>query len=258
MTVSEQKLRDKVAVITGAASGIGAASARLFAAHGARVALVDIDTEGLRAVAEAIGAEGGQCMLEACDVTQAAQVNAAASRIVEAWGGVDVMMPCSGVSVGGTVASIDEELWDRVFDINVKGSYLWLHAVLPSMIARGGGSVILLGSQLVASSGGSNAAYIASKGAIATLAKTMAVDHAAQGIRVNALMPGVTDTAMLRRSLQRYDDPEGRRKNWMARHAMGRLARAEEVARAALFLASDDSSFTTGSHLYVDGGWSAM
>ena len=258
MTVSEQKLRGKVAVITGAASGIGAASARLFAAHGARVALVDVDTEGLSAVAESIVAEGGQCMPEVCDVTQATQVNAAASRIVSAWGGVDVMMPCSGVSVGGTVVSIDEALWDRVFDINVKGSYLWLHAVLPSMIARGGGSVILLGSQLVASSGGSNAAYIASKGAIATLAKTMAVDHAAQGIRVNALMPGVTDTAMLRRSLQRYDDPEERRKNWMARHAMGRLARAEEVARAALFLASDDSSFTTGSHLYVDGGWSAM
>lgn len=256
--MSEQKLRGKVAVITGAASGIGAASAQLFAAHGAHVALVDVDAEGLKAVAAAIEADAGHCVIEVCDVTQAAQVDAAASRIVQTWGGVDVMMPCSGVSVGGTVVTIDEALWGRVFDINVKGSYLWLHAVLPSMIARGGGSVILLGSQLVASSGGNNAAYIASKGAIAALAKTMAVDHAAQGIRVNALMPGVTDTAMLRRSLQRYDNPEECRQRWMARHAMGRLGRAEEVARAALFLASDDSSFTTGSHLYVDGGWSAM
>ncbi|OZI49342.1 SDR family oxidoreductase [Bordetella genomosp. 4] len=256
--MGEQKLRGKVAVITGAASGIGAATAQLFAGHGARVVLVDVDEAGLKTVAGAIEADAGQCLVEVCDVTQAGQVGAAASRIIETWGGVDVMMPCSGVSVGGTVVSIDEALWDRVFDINVKGAYLWLHAVLPSMIARGGGSVILVGSQLVASSGGNNAAYVASKGAIAALAKTMAVDHAAQGIRVNALMPGVTDTAMLRRSLQRYDDPEGCRQRWMARHAMGRLARAEEVARAALFLASDDSSFTTGSHLYVDGGWSAM
>ncbi|MFC4274535.1 glucose 1-dehydrogenase [Achromobacter aloeverae] len=253
----EQKLRDKVAVITGAASGIGAASARLFARHGARVALIDIDEDGLARVAADIAADGGACSTGACDVTKGAQVNEHARRIVAEWGGVDVIMPCSGVSVGGTVVTIDEALWDRVFDINVKGTYLWLHAVLPSMIERGGGSVILLGSQLVASSGGNNAAYIASKGALATLAKTMAVDHAAQGIRVNALMPGVTDTAMSRRSLQRYPDPEQTRRQWMARHAMGRLGLPEEVARAALFLASDDSSFTTGSHLYVDGGWAA-
>jgi NAD(P)-dependent dehydrogenase (short-subunit alcohol dehydrogenase family) len=254
----ERKLQGKVAVITGAASGIGAATARLFARHGARVALVDVDTDGLDQVAAEIAAAGGECRIAVCDVRVAAQVREAARSIVDAWGGVDVMMPCSGISVGGTVDSIDEELWDRVFDINVKGSYLWLNAVLPSMIARGGGSVILLGSQLVASSGGNNAAYIASKGAIATLAKTMAVDHAKQGIRVNALMPGVTDTAMVRKSVQRYPDPEATRQRWAARHAMGRLGQPEEVARAALFLASDDSSFTTGSHLYVDGGWAAM
>ncbi|WP_459615653.1 glucose 1-dehydrogenase [Bordetella sp. 2513F-2] len=256
--MDQPKLQDKVAVITGAASGIGAATARLFARHGARVALVDIDREGLEEVARDITGSGGLCRIEPCDVRSAAEVQAAAGRIIEAWGGVDVMMPCCGISVGGTVDNIDEALWDRVFEINVKGSYLWLHATLPSMIARGGGSVILLGSQLVASSGGRNAAYIASKGALATLAKAMAVDHAAQGIRVNALMPGVTDTAMVRRSVQRYPDPEATRQRWAARHAMGRLAQPEEVARAALFLACDDSSFTTGSHLYVDGGWSAM
>ncbi|OWT76951.1 MULTISPECIES: SDR family NAD(P)-dependent oxidoreductase [unclassified Achromobacter] len=253
----EQKLRDKVAVVTGAASGIGAATALLFARQGARVALIDIDEPGLRQVAADIEAAGGLCRTGVCDVTQHAQVQRCADDIIGAWGGVDVIMPCSGVSVGGTVDTIDEALWDRVFDINVKGTYLWLHAVLPSMIARGGGSVILLGSQLVASSGGNNAAYIASKGALATLAKTMAVDHAHQGIRVNALMPGVTDTAMVRKSLQRYEDPEETGRRWMARHAMGRMGRPEEVARAALFLASDDSSFTTGSHLYVDGGWAA-
>jgi NAD(P)-dependent dehydrogenase (short-subunit alcohol dehydrogenase family) len=258
MAQIEQKLLGKVAVVTGAASGIGAASARLFARHGAKVALVDIDEAGLREQADLIRSEGGECLIEVSDVLYGDQVRASARRIIDALGRVDVMMPCSGVSVGGTVDTIDEALWDRVFDLNVKGSYLWLHAVLPTMIAGGGGSIILLGSQLVASSGGKNAAYIASKGALASLAKAMAVDHASQGIRVNALMPGVTDTAMVRRSLQRYDDPEQTRQRWMARHAMGRLAQPEEVARAALFLACDDSSFTTGSHLYVDGGWSAM
>lgn len=253
-----KKLEGRVAVVTGAASGIGAASAELFAAHGARVALVDIDEAGLAATAQRIEAAGGACRVEPSDVTRAAEVDAAAGRILAAWGAPDVLMPCSGVSVGGTVATIDEALWDRVFDINVKGSYLWMHALLPAMIERGRGSIILLGSQLVASSGGNNAAYIASKGALATLVKTMAVDHAAQGIRVNALMPGVIDTAMSRRSVQRYPDPEATRRRWAERHAMRRLGQAGEVARAALFLASDDSSFTTGSHLYVDGGWSAM
>jgi NAD(P)-dependent dehydrogenase (short-subunit alcohol dehydrogenase family) len=126
------------------------------------------------------------------------------------------------------------------------------------MIERGRGSIILLGSQLVVSSGGNNAAYIASKGAITSLAKTMAVDHARHGIRVNALMPGVIDTPMSRKSLTRYPDVEATRQRWAGRHALGRFGKPEEVARAALFLASEDSSFTTGSLLFVDGGWSAM
>ena len=252
------KLRNRVAVITGGASGIGAAIARRFAAEGAKVAIADIDLAGMLAVAAGIEAAGAEVMTLEADVTQSGPARAGVARIMERWGRIDVLTTCSGVSVGGTVATIDEELWDRVFAINVKGTYLWVHEVIPHMIAARSGAIITLGSQLAVSSGGNNAAYIASKGAIVTLTKTMAVDHAAQGIRVNALMPGVIDTPMPRKSLRRYADPDATRERWAKRHAMGRFGRPEEVANAALFLASDDSSFTTGSLLFVDGGWTAM
>jgi NAD(P)-dependent dehydrogenase (short-subunit alcohol dehydrogenase family) len=125
------------------------------------------------------------------------------------------------------------------------------------MIAAKKGSIVTIGSQLAQSSPGRNAAYVASKGAIASFTKTMAVDHALQGIRVNALMPGVIDTPMPARTLKRYADPEAMKAYWKERHPMGRIGKPEEVAQAALFLASDDSSFVTGHLLFVDGGWTA-
>jgi 2-keto-3-deoxy-L-fuconate dehydrogenase len=252
------KLAQRVALITGGASGIGAATARLFVAEGAKVALVDFDAEALVTLEAELQAVGGEVITAALDVSDASGARREVARIAERWGRIDAVMTCAGVSTGGTVVTIDEAAWDRVFATNVKGSYLWLREVLPHMIARERGSIILVGSQLAVSSRGNNAAYIASKGAIAALARTMAVDHAAQGIRVNALMPGVIDTPMSRRSLTRYADPEATRMQWASRHAMNRFGTADEVARAALFLASDDSSFTTGSLLFVDGGWTAM
>jgi NAD(P)-dependent dehydrogenase (short-subunit alcohol dehydrogenase family) len=252
------KLQDRVAVVTGAASGIGAATALLFARHQARVALVDLDDDGLAKVREALVAAGGEAIAISADVSSAEAAASGIARVVAEWGRLDTVVTASGISIGGTVASTDEASWDRVFAVNVKGTYLWLHAALPHLIARGGGSIVMIGSQLAVSSGGNNAAYIASKGAIASLARTMAVDHASQGIRVNAVMPAVIDTPMSRRSLRRYADPEATRGRWMERHPLKRFGTPEEVARAILFLASDDASFTTGSLLFVDGGWTAM
>jgi NAD(P)-dependent dehydrogenase (short-subunit alcohol dehydrogenase family) len=246
------KLKDRVAIVTGAASGIGAASARLFSAEGARVALVDQDADGLAKVAAGLDA-----ITIAADVSNDAQAREGVAKVMQKWGRIDVLLTAAGMSTGGTVDAIDEAAWDRTFDVNVKGTFLWIHHAIQPMIAAKSGAIITIGSQLAQSSPGRNAAYVASKGAIASFTKTMAVDHALQGIRVNALMPGVIDTPMPARTLKRYADPEAMRAYWKERHPMGRIGRPEEVAKAALFLASDDSSFVTGHLLFVDGGWTA-
>jgi NAD(P)-dependent dehydrogenase (short-subunit alcohol dehydrogenase family) len=251
------KLSNRIAIVTGAASGIGAASARLFAAEGARLALVDQDREGLGQVAAEIEAAGGSALTIPADVSRDAEARAGVAQVMEKWGRVDVLLTAAGMSTGGTVDVIEEAAWDRTFEVNVKGTYLWIHYAIQPMIAARSGTIVTIGSQLAQSSPGKNAAYIASKGAIASLTKTMAVDHAAQGIRVNALMPGVIDTPMPAKSLLRYADPEAMRAFWKQRHPMGRIGQPEEVARAALFLACDDSSFVTGTLLFVDGGWTA-
>jgi NAD(P)-dependent dehydrogenase (short-subunit alcohol dehydrogenase family) len=251
------KLKDQVAIVTGAASGIGAASARLFAAEGARLALVDQDKEGLGQVAADIEAAGGNAIIIPADVSSDADARAGVDRVIEKWGRVDVLMTAAGMSTGGTVDMIEEAAWDRTFAVNVKGTYLWIHYAIQPMIAAKSGAIVTVGSQLAQSSPGKNAAYIASKGAIASFTKTVAVDHAAQGIRVNALMPGVIDTPMPANSLKRYADPEAMKTFWKHRHPMGRIGKPEEVARAALFLACDDSSFVTGTLLFIDGGWTA-
>lgn len=246
------KLKDKVAIITGGASGIGAATARLFAAEGAKLALVDQSEEGLARVAAGLDA-----ITIPADVSSDAQARAGVARVMEKWGRIDVLMTAAGMSTGGTVDAIDEAAWDRTFDVNVKGTFLWIHYAIQHMIAAKSGAIITIGSQLAQSSPGRNAAYVASKGAIASFTKTMAVDHAKQGIRVNALMPGVIDTPMPARSLKRYADPDKMRAYWNERHPMGRIGQPEEVAKAALFLACDDSSFVTGHLMFVDGGWTA-
>jgi len=251
------KLKDRVAIVTGGASGIGAASARLFAAEGAKLALVDQDNVGLGQVAADIEAAGGSAIIIPADVSSDAEARAGVDRVIEKWGRVDVLLTAAGMSSGGTVDTIEEAAWDRTFAVNVKGTYLWIHYAIKSMIDNRSGAIVTIGSQLAQSSPGKNAAYVASKGAIASFTKTMAVDHAAQGIRINALMPGVIDTPMPAQSLKRYADPEAMKTFWKHRHPMGRIGKPEEVARAALFLACDDSSFVTGTLLFIDGGWTA-
>jgi NAD(P)-dependent dehydrogenase (short-subunit alcohol dehydrogenase family) len=249
------RLKDHVAVVTGGGSGIGTATALLFAQEGARVAIVDRDGAGAEAAVSAVRSLGGEAFAIVADVGDPAASLAGAAAILDRWGRIDVLVTAAGFSCGGTVLTTEPEDWDRVFRANVGGTWLWSRAVIPAMQRQGGGTIVTVASQLALAGGRGNAAYIAAKGAILSLTRTMALDHAEDGIRVNALVPGAVDTPMLRRSFARRDDPAAAERSSRERHAMRRLGAAEEVAEAALFLASSASSFTTGAALPVDGGW---
>ncbi len=252
-----KRFEDKVAVVTGAASGIGWAFAELIAAEGARVAAVDTDVPGLESLAAAVEAAGGQCMIEPGDVTDAATTREAADRVAAAWGGIDVLFTSAGISMGGKVAEIAQETWERTFAVNVTGTYLWAKAVLPHMVKAGKGSIVTVASQLAVAGGRNNAAYVASKGAVISLTKAIALDYVNEGIRANTVLPGATETPLLARSMARQEDPEAARQRSRERHPMRRFGKTEEIARAALYLASDEAAFTTGVLLPVDGGWLA-
>jgi 2-keto-3-deoxy-L-fuconate dehydrogenase len=248
------RLKGSTAIVTGAASGIGRASALLFAKEGAFVALVDRDPSGLEETIAAIGEVKAEASAHVGDVEFASTVVA---ETVDRRGQLDVLMTAAGFSCGGTVLTTDPADWDAVFRANVGGTWLWSRAAVPQMQRQGNGSIITLASQLAIAGGKGNSAYIAAKGAIISLTRTMAVDFATDGIRVNAIAPGAIDTPMLRRSFARHADPEPVREASRIRHAMRRFGTAEEVAETALHLASDASSFTTGAVMVVDGGWLA-
>ena len=242
------KLEDRVAIVTGAASGIGAEVARVFAREGARVALVDRDP---------ITAPPAGGLAFQGDVSDAAFATNTVVDVMKAWGRLDVVLTAAGMSVGKKLLDTTEEEWDRVFAVNARGTFLWLKAALAPMIAGGGGSMITVASQIPLSGGRNTASYASSKGAVIALTKSVALDYAADGVRVNALAPGAIDTPFLQRSFTRAADSTAARQSSIDRHPMKRFGTVAEVAKAALFLASDDSSFTTGSVLMVEGGWNA-
>ncbi len=250
-------LTGRIAVLTGAGSGIGRATALRFAQAGASVALVDRNAEALAATADAIAAQGGTALALPGDVGDVASVEAAAAATVTAFGGIDILIAAAGMSVGGTVLTTTPEDWDAVFRANVGGTWLWARAAIPAMKARGGGAIVTFSSQLALAGGRGNSAYVAAKGAILSLTRTIALDFAADGIRVNAIAPGAIDTPMLARGFGRQADPDAAREASRQRHALGRFGTADEIAQAALYLASDASSFITGTTLAVDGGWLA-
>ena len=247
------KFDGKVVVVTGGGSGIGRASVAAFASEGASIAVVDRDEAAIRETTGAIDGARGYVG----DVSDAAQVAAHASAIETELGPPVVLVTAAGFSRGQALVETDESNWDDVFATNVKGTFLWMKAVLPGMRARGHGAVVTIASQLAFAGGRDNAAYIASKGAIVSLTATAAVEHARDGVRINSVAPGATATPLLERSMARAADPEAARERSRRRHAMGRLGRPEEIARAILYLASDEASFVTGVTLPVDGGWLA-
>lgn len=248
------QLTDKVAIITGGASGIGRATALLFAREGAALVIADLNAEAGQDVVNEIEKAGGQARFESADVTSAADCRRVADRTLREFGKIDLLFNNAGIIRRATVLDLSEEDWDRVMAVNVKSIYLFSREVIPHMQKAGGGSIINTASGWGLTGGAKAAVYCASKGAVVLLTKAMAVDHGAQNIRVNCICPGDTDTAMLRGEAQQLGEPSDRFFAEGAKRPLGRVGRPEEIAQAALYLASDASSFVTGTALVVDGG----
>ena len=250
-----RRLEDKVAVITGAGRGIGAAIARAFAAEGAAVQCLDIDAAAAVAIAAELDGAGGRAGAAECDVRDSASVRAGVEAAVDAFGQLDVVVGnAAAVTPLAAVDALSEDDWREALEVNLTGVFLLCKHALPHLRTRGSGSVILTASQMGRVAYNGQAAYCATKGALIQLAKVMALDHAGEGIRVNTLSPGGTATARLE---HRFGNLEQAEAEWGPTHPIGRLGRPEEIAAGAVFLASDESSFMTGADLLIDGGYSA-
>ncbi len=239
------RLQGKTALITAAAQGIGRASAELFAAQGARVIATDINIEALK---DLTGCETGKL-----DVLNSDEVAALAKEI----GGIDILFNCAGYVHNGTILDCDEKDWNFSLDLNVTSMYRMIRTFLPAMIAKGGGSIINMSSVASSIKGAPNRfAYGMTKAAVIGLTKAVAADFVTQGIRCNAICPGTVQTPSLEQRLHATGDYETAYKNFVARQPMGRLGSTQEMANLALYLASDESAFTTGTINVIDGGWS--
>src|ERR1700730_7175599 len=248
------RLENKVALITGGTSGIGEASALLFAKEGAKIAIAGRNEERGHSVTEQILKEGGSAIFIRTDVRKSEECRRAVDETVRAFGRLDVLFNNAGVFYPHTALDCTEEEWDLQIEINLKGTFLMSKFALPGMIQQGSGIIINNSSGWGIVGGDAAVAYCASKGGVVLLTRAMAIDHGRQGIRVNCICPGDVDTPML------PEDAKMRGLKWedylagCANRPMGRIGTTDEIAKAALFLASDDSSFMTGAALVVDGG----
>jgi NAD(P)-dependent dehydrogenase (short-subunit alcohol dehydrogenase family) len=248
------RLEGKVAIITGGGSGIGRAAAELFAREGAKVVVADYNAEAGQNALQAIKDSGGEAVFVQVDVSDSDQVRNMVQTALDTYGGIDILFNNAGILLFGSVLDTDLKDWNRLISINLTGVFLCSQAVIPHMIGRGGGSIINTSSSTGAHDVAANiAAYVTSKGGVTLLTRAMAVDHAKDHVRVNAIAPGPTDTPMLRDNMSAQALAD-----FAATFPMKRLGRPEELAYAALFLASDEASFVTGAVLAVDGGQTAQ
>jgi NAD(P)-dependent dehydrogenase (short-subunit alcohol dehydrogenase family) len=248
------RLTGKVVIVTGAGSGIGRATALLFGREGAHVVAVDRHEEITAQATEGIRAAGGRAIGIRADVTSEKDAQMVIENTIAEYGRVNVLFNNAGVSSFTSLLETDESEIDRVFGTNVKSVFFLSRAAIPHMKRQGSGSIINSSSITGIVGAPGMAAYAASKGAIITLTRTMALEHAEDGIRVNCICPASIDTAMLREAFDRAPDPERARFQNIKRHPLGRLGTPEDVAYFALFLASDESSFVTGGTHVIDGG----
>jgi NAD(P)-dependent dehydrogenase (short-subunit alcohol dehydrogenase family) len=253
--MSGARLQGKVCLITGAGSGIGQATARLFAAEGARVVVADVDDKGAKATVADIRKNGGDAIAEHVDVTDEMDTVALAARVAKRFERIDVLFNNAGISGVGDILETEPELFDRVMRVNVRGVYLMSRAVVPYMIKQRSGSIINMSSCIAEIGLARRVSYAASKGAVLAMTKSMQVDVAQHGIRVNALLPGTILTPFVERYLKEsYRDPEEGYASIRKRQLTSELGRPEDVASAALYLASDESRFMMAAGLVIDGG----
>jgi NAD(P)-dependent dehydrogenase (short-subunit alcohol dehydrogenase family) len=245
------RLADKVAIVSGGGSGIGRGIAMALAREGAGIAICGRDRKKLDAVAAEIGSA---CLPVAADISTAKQVDLLVRMTVEHFGRLTTVVNNAGVLLAGTAESIREDQWEQTFNVNVRGPWLLARATLPHLRAAGGGSIINVGSVLSMLGARNRVAYAASKGAVLAMTRAMALDHAADKIRVNCICPGIVETEMV----AAFNMDEAARKQRLAMHPLGRFGQPEDVAGLAVFLASDESSWITGAAYTVDGGYSAL
>ena len=246
------RFENKVVLITGGTRGIGLATAKLFSQEGARVVIVGRDVDKM---AEAVRDDGIRG--EIGDVSIAADCERIVSKSLSLHNRLDVLINCAGVIFRNrTIEQTSEEEWDTTFDVNAKGTFLMCKFALPAL-RESKGNVVNVSSYVGLVGFAKTSAYAASKAAIINLTRSMALDHAGEGIRVNAVCPGSVDTDMIRSAWQQFGDVEQAQRLWAEKHPLGRIATAEEIGRAIMFLASDDASFITGAALPVDGGITA-
>jgi len=251
------RLKGKVAFLTGAGTGIGRACAELFAREGARVALAGRRQELLEATAKAITAAGGEALVVPCDVTRTAEVEQAIAATVERFGRLDVVVNNAGALLVATAAETSDEEWDRLMEVNLKGPFLVSRAAVQQMRQTGGGAIVNIGSVLGLVAMPKRAAYAASKGGVTQLTRAMAIDHAAEGIRVNCICPSIVETELVQGLFTSQPDPAAARAARIQGIPLGRFGQPVDVAQLALFLASEESSWVTGAAIPLDGGLTA-
>ena len=248
------RLNNKIVIVTGGGSGIGRATAKLFAAEGATVVVVDKNAETAKAVASEIG---GKASGFRADVSKSTEVQAMIAEAIAKHGRLDILFNNAGYGITGSVVETAEEDWDALMSVNVRGVYLGCKYAIPHMVKQGGGAIVNTASTTATAGIKDRAAYVTSKGAVAAMTRAMALDHVHQNVRINCVAPGTIESPYFDKILAASPDPKAARHALEVRQPMMRLGQPEEIAKAVLYLASDDASFCTGSTLYADGGWTA-